>query len=168
MSQEIAVYAEHSLDKVPAISDWSLRKFNTVEFQRGTDIQLDHETGVITLKPGIYHVTSHSTMTYIAEENMGAEGWPSKEYPNAGYSRIRYADNPDCINEEALVVGSINNANLIPSLIDTYLEFKTTSQIILEHQMGHNLEGIYLSDNTRGEMDPSRWRIFARITFRKV
>jgi hypothetical protein len=162
---DMAVYAEHSDSQKEVKPDWNIRVFNRTEVQRGTSIRLDSKTGAITLGPGIYHITGSSQVTYNDPNfKPSGEGWNTEPRPNAGYCRLRYAADVDCDNELAITVGTISSANLLPSLIDTYLEVADQATVVLEHQVGKNVALIYLQDNVNN----SSWHVFARIDIRRV
>ena len=93
----------------------------------------------------------------------GSPGWNTKSRPNGGYCRVRYARDTNCKNEQAIVVGTISNANMVPSLFETYLKVAYQTDIVLEHQVGDLVTGIYLQDNSVN----SSWHVFARIAIRR-
>ena len=163
---DVAVYAEHSDTLKPVQPGWNVRVFNRIEVQEGAHIRVDTETGVITLGPGVYHITGSSLVTYNdLDPHPSGAGWPTKSRPNGGYCRLRYAtDAADARNEQAIVVGTISNANMVPSLIDTYLEVARHAEIVLEHQVGDEVEGIYLQDNSNN----SSWHVFARMAIQRA
>jgi hypothetical protein len=163
---DIAVYAEHSDAQKPMGKMWCPRIFNRTEVQEGSSIRFEEKTGVVTLAPGVYHITGSSQVPYNDNTFHPAEpGWNTKPTPNGGYCRLRYAADPaDSGNEKAIVVGTISSANLLPSLIDTYLDVPSETGIVLEHQVGDRVDGIYLQDNTQN----SPWHVFARIAILRV
>jgi hypothetical protein len=163
---DIAVYAEYSLTRKAVESGWNTRVFNRAEVQEGSAIRCDPETGVITLGPGVYHITGSSQVTYNdLEPDPPTPGWNTEPRPNGGYCRLRYTKDAGLGNEHAITVGTISNANMLPSLVDTYLDVPHSAQIVLEHQVGFGpIEGIYLQDDATG----SQWHIFARLAIRRV
>lgn len=163
---DFAVYAEHSRSQKKMDPVWCPRIFNVTEAQEGSAIRFDDQTGVITLGPGVYHVTGSSQVTYNDNTDHPLEpGWNTKVIPNGGYCRLRYAEErPDCGNEKAIVVGTISSANLLPSMIETYLDVPRQARIVLEHQVGDLVDEIYLQDPTPG----SPWHVFARISIQRV
>lgn len=163
---DAAVYAEHSDTRKPVSKGWNTRVFNRREVQEGPSIRLDPATGVVTLGPGVYHITGCSMVTYDdLDPHPTAPGWNTELRPNAGYCRLRYAADVDCKNELAIAVGTISNANMVPSLIETYVKVAQSEEIILEHQVGDDhLDGIYLQDTGVG----STWHVFARLAIRRL
>lgn len=161
---EIAIYAEHSDSMKPMTLDptlpelqqgWNVRVFNRTEFHRANAIHLEQGTGVVTLGPGLHHITAISIVTYKD---------PAKPVPFVGYCRLRYADNPACVNEEAIAIGTMSTANMTPSTIDTYFQVNEPVRIVLEHQVGNKVDDIYL----QGTWVNSSWHVFARISIRRV
>ncbi len=103
-----------------------------------------------------------------------AQGWNTHERPNGGYARLRDVSlKPDATtkmvgNEHAIVVGTLSNANMVPSLIDTYVTVTTDSiTLMLEHQVGELVDTIYLQDDSAGSFT-SQWHVFARIAIRRL
>jgi hypothetical protein len=167
MSQrtDLAVYAEHSGSRKKVQMGWNVRVFNVEEMQVGSAIELDRKSGVIGLGPGVYHITGSSQVTYNdLDPHPTSPGWNTEVRPNGGYCRLRHAADVGCGNEQAIVVGTISNANMLPSLIDTYLDVPHHAEVVLEHQVGDAVDGIYLQDDATG----SPWHVFARVTVRRV
>jgi hypothetical protein len=161
---EIAVYAEYSDSMKPMTIDttlpkqqqgWNIRVFNRTEVRRANAIHLEQDTGVVTLGPGLYHITASSIVTY---------GDPKTIVPFVGYCRLRHANTPACLNEEAIAIGTMSTANMIPSMIDTYFEVDDHARVVLEHQIGNNVADVYL----QGTWESSSWHVFARISIRRV
>jgi hypothetical protein len=178
VANDIAVYSEMSptgMKKMAA--GWNTRVFNTTEVAPAVNssISTDMKTGYITLKRGTYHITASSLVTYNdLKVDPNAPGWNTHERPNGGYVRLRDVSlTPDpksnqVENEKAIVIGTISNANMVPSLIDTYLTVTTESlTVMLEHQVGDVVDTIYLQDDSAGPFQ-SRWHVFARIAIRKI
>lgn len=162
---DIAVYAEHSNSRKPVAKGWNARVFNRTEVEVGSSIRRDDRTGVITLGPGVYHITGSSQVTYNdLNPHPSSAGWNTELRPNGGYCRLRHAADEGCANEQALVVGTISNANMLPSLIDTHLDVRHGAELVLEHQVGDTVAGIYLQDDATG----SPWHVFARIIIHRV
>ena len=168
---ELAVYAEHSdakkpmsldPDLPPSMSGWNVRVFNRTEAQRGSGIRREHGTGVVTLGPGLYHVTATSLVTY--DDLAGDRKVTTDAEPYGGYCRLRHAEDAGCGNERALAIGTMSTANMIPSTIDTYLEVEDEARIVLEHQVGPDVAHIYL----QGTWEGSSWHVFARIAIHKL
>ena len=53
---------------------------------------------------------------------------------------------------------------MTPSLFEAYYTTEKEVQIILEHQMGHAPDKIYL----RIYIEKSKWHVFARIAIRQI
>jgi hypothetical protein len=80
---------------------------------------------------------------------------------------FRTAPNMQSIpNEDPSVfcVGSPCTPNMTPSLFEAYYTTDKEVQIILEHQMGHAPDKIYL----RVYVEKSKWHAFARIAIRRI
>lgn len=165
---DVAVYAEHSDSQKPVEKGWNARVFNRTEMEIGSSIRRADETGVISLGPGVYHITGSSQVTYDdLAPHPRTGGWNTEARPNGGYCRLRHASAlppADIGNEDAIVVGTISNANMLPSLIDAYLDVPHRADLVLEHQVGDDVAGIYLQDNAAG----SKWHVFARIAIHRV
>jgi hypothetical protein len=58
----------------------------------------------------------------------------------------------------------MTNANMLPSMIDTWLEVKERARIVLEHQVGADVKDLYL----QGTWVHSTWHVFARIAIQRV
>lgn len=168
---ELAIYAEHSDSKKAMTMDptlpveqrgWNVRVFNRTEVHRANAIHLEHGTGIVTLGPGLYHITAVSIVTY---DDLARPGRVSTDVePFAGYCRLRHADTPACPNEQAIAIGTMSTANMVPSMIDTYIEVKDRARILLEHQVGNELAHLYL----QGTWAESTWHVFARISIQRV
>jgi hypothetical protein len=167
---DVAVYAEYSDVKKPMalypapVGGWNIRVFNRQEVQKGQSIRLEEKTGTVILAPGLYHITAISEVAYDDPATEPAGTMLTKLRPYGGYCRLRYLADAGSRNEKAIAIGTIGNANSQPSLIDTYLEVKDEAKIVLEHQVGDKLEGIYLQLYVAN----SSWHVFARISIRKV
>ena len=164
MKVDVAVYAEHSDSLKPMVAGWNPRLFNRTEVHEGKRIRLDKTGGVIHLGPGIYHITGSSLVTYDDFFKGPTQGWGIETRPNGGYCRLRYKKDVGAKNEKAIVIGTIGNANMLPSMIDTYLRVPKTAELVLDHQAGDQVGGIYLQDNSNN----SPWHVFARIAIRRV
>ncbi|HEY5257865.1 MAG TPA: hypothetical protein VIJ12_05735 [Candidatus Baltobacteraceae bacterium] len=161
---DVAVYAEYSPASKVIAANWNTRIFDKREFQEGSRISLEDGTGVITLQPGLYHVTASSLVTYFDPSSPTTT--PVNANPPGGYARLRNADDPaqTTKNEKALAIGTVSNADTIPSLIDTYLRITKTTRMVLEHQIGTEITGVYLHVYTAN----SAWHVFARIAIQRV
>jgi hypothetical protein len=93
----------------------------------------------------------------------------------AGYCRLRTYDpkvtvdpsNMRSIPNEyvgVICVGSPCTPNMTPSLFEAYYTTEEEVQIILEHQMGHAPDNIYLRVYTQN----SKWHVLARIAIRRI
>jgi hypothetical protein len=139
------------------------RLFNRVEAQSGDSIKLDKSTGVVTLKPGTYHITATSIVTYYdpATDTDGRVTNQARSW--GGYSRLRYRDKP-ARQDKAIAIGTISSANMLPSTIDTYLKVDKEAEIMLDHQSGAHVEGLYLQVAVGGSAD----HVFARISILRL
>jgi hypothetical protein len=163
---DFAVYAEHSDTRKQMGKMWTPRIFNRIEVQEGSSIRFRKDTGVISLGPGVYHITGSSAVTYNdGTDHPEQPGWNTKVIPNGGYCRLRYAADGGAVgNEKAIVVGTISSANMLPSLIDTYLDVPRQADVVLEHQVGDLVTDIYMQDDAVH----SSWHVFARIAIVRV
>ena len=159
-----AVYAEHSDADKPMATGWNVRVFNRTEVQHDAGIRLEADTGTVELSPGAYHVTAVSAVTYVDPGAPDPTTVPMKPAPFGGYCRLRHLEDEGCQNEQAIAIGTISNADMLPSLIDTCLVAEEGARIVLEHQVGTNVDGIYLQVNAGG----STWHVFARISIRRL
>lgn len=170
---DFAIFTEFSPDTKPMGAGWNRRVFTDTDVRRGDAIQCDFTTGVITLAPGLYHITGMSIAAYSSDREP-PEMTTIRAPASAGYSRLRTFD-PDFVlppgrrgieNDDPSVfcVGSATTANLTPSLVEAYLQADRTTQIILEHQSGSNPDRIYLRVYTEN----SRWHVFARLCIRRL
>jgi hypothetical protein len=171
---DYAVYAEYSLSSKPMVAGWNTRVFNKREVEEGTNISLDDQTGVVTLKPGRYHVTAMSLVNYADPANPTVI--PTVLAPPAGYARLRYLKDalpPDTVptadvinasNAKALSVGTGSDANALPSFMDTFLNVTDEAKLVVEHQVGEDVKGLYLQVNENN----SEWHINARITIQRL
>jgi hypothetical protein len=169
-----AVYAEYSLSNKPMVAGWNTRVFNKREVESGTNISLDDKTGVVTLKPGLYRVTAMSLVNYADAANPTII--PTTLSPPAGYARLRYlkdelpadvvptADVINASNAKALSVGTGSDANALPSFMDTFLKVEDEAKLVVEHQVGDDVKGLYLEVNE----NDSVWHINARISIQQL
>lgn len=177
MSIDFAVFAEHSDSNKIMVSGaglydgWNTRVFNRTEVPSTSgSIRLEAETGTVILRQGIYHITAVSTVSYVEPEKPGG-GVPSRNPAFGGYCRLRDETrsgcdtSAGCLNESAVAVGTMTSANMLPSLIDTYLRVdKQESRLILEHQVGPVVEGI----NLQIFVVNSTWHVMARISIARL
>lgn len=169
---EYAVFTELSPDSKLMTPGWNRRIFTDIDARKGSAIQCDFTTGIVTLVPGSYHITGLSMVTY----NTGKEPPETttvRALASAGYCRLRTVD-PGVVLQSAnlrelpnsdptvICIGSPSTANLVPSLFETFYEADKTTQLLLEHQSGSNPDEIYL----RVFVQNSKWHAFARISIR--
>lgn len=164
---DLAVFAEHSDTRKPMLPGWNVRVFNRTEAQQGSGIRRDPASGVISLGPGVYHITGSSQVTYNdLTEHPEEPGWNTEPIPNGGYCRLCFAGKHGGTvgNQDAIAVGTISSANMLPSLIDTWLDVPGGAEIVLEHQVGDAVKDIYLQDNAVH----STWHVFARVAIART
>jgi hypothetical protein len=171
---DYAVFTEFSPDTKPMIEGFNARVFTDCDSRCGDSIRCDFATGIITLAPGSYHISGFSTATY----NSGgepAEMATVRAPAAAGYCRLRTYDparkvdltDPRSLpNDDPSVfcIGSGCTANMTPSLFETYYTTETDIRIVLEHQMGHAPDHIFLRVYT----EHSKWHALARIAIRRI
>jgi hypothetical protein len=171
---DYAVFTELSPDTKPMKPGWNRRVFTDTDIRKGTAIQCDFATGVVSLAPGIYHLAGMSIVTY----HTGAEppGTTTIKAPNAaaGYCRLRTVEPGDKAdsslrgidNSDASVIciGSTSTANMVPSVFDTFFETAAAAQLVLEHQSGDKPDQIYLRVFTEN----SKWHALARLSIRRI
>ncbi|HEX4497426.1 MAG TPA: hypothetical protein VIE43_17265 [Thermoanaerobaculia bacterium] len=162
-THDFAVYSEYSDSDKPMQAGANTRVFNRVEVESGHSISLDKTTGVVTLKPGTYHITASSIVTFFdpATDTDGKVTNQARSW--GGYCRLRYKDKP-AREDPPIQFGTVNSANMLPSLIDTYLKVDKTAEIMLDHQAGEKVEGLYLQVTVGG----SAAHIFARISIERL
>jgi hypothetical protein len=171
---DYAVYAEYSLSNKPMVAGWNTRVFNKREVENGKNISLDDQTGVVTLKPGLYRITAMSLVNYADSANPTII--PTTLTPPAGYARLRYlkdelpadvvptADVINASNAKALSVGTGSDANALPSFMDTFLKVDDEAKLVVEHQVGEDVKGLYLQVNENNSV----WHINARISIQRL
>lgn len=171
---DYAVFTEFSPDTKAMTPGFNTRVFTDCDSQRGNSIRCDFKTGIVTLAPGSYHITGFSMVTY----NSGGEPpeMSTVRAPAAaGYCRLRTYDPKRTVdptdmrslpNDDPSVfcIGSGCTANMVPSLFEAYYTTDKDVQIILEHQMGHAPDRIFLRVYTEN----SKWHALARIAIRKL
>ena len=173
-SVEYAVFTELSPDTKPATPGFNRRVFTDTDVNKGSAIQCDFTTGIITLAPGAYHVSGLSSVAYFTKVDPPETIVP-RSPASAGYCRLRRFD-PDAVVDPAnmrelpnadpsvICIGSPGTANLVPSLFEAFYETDKPAQLILEHQSGSNPQQIYL----RVFVENSKWHAFARISIRRL
>jgi hypothetical protein len=163
MSHDCAVYAEYSDSDKPMRPGANPRVFNRVEVESAGSTRLDPCTGVVTLRPGTYHVTACSIVTpYDPAADTDGRVSPQPR-PYGGYCRLRHRDRPER-DDPPIALGTISNANMLPSLIDTYLRTEREVEVVLDHQAGEHVDGLYLQVAVGG----SSWHVFARISIHRL
>jgi hypothetical protein len=163
MNHEFAVYSEYSDSDKPMQPGANTRVFNTIEVPSGGSIKLDKNTGVITLAPGTYHITASSIVTPY-DPAVDTDGRVTNQArPFGGYCRLRYSDKPER-DDPPIAIGTISNVNMLVSLIDTYLRVDSEAEIVLDHQVGDIIDGLYLQVAVGG----SSWHVFARISILRL
>jgi hypothetical protein len=170
---DYAVFTELSPESKLLKGGWNTRVFTNTDSRKGNAIQCDFATGIVTVAPGVYHI---SGMSMVAYDSGGEppEMTTIRAPASAGYCRLRtLGSNPiidpgmrDVGNDDlsVLCVGSPSTANLTPSLFEAYFETDRPARMILEHQAGSNPEQIYL----RVFIQNSKWHATARIGIRKI
>ena len=170
---EYAIFTEFSPDSKPMKTGWNTRVFTDTDARKGNAIQCDFTTGVITLAPGLYHITGLSIATYFNDAEP-PEMTTIRSPASAGYCRLREYD-PNYVvpagmrgmendDPSVICVGSPSSANLTPSTVEAYFETDKAAMIILEHQSGSNPDHIYLRVYTQN----SKWHAQARISIRRL
>lgn len=168
---DYAVFTEFSPESKLLKRGWNTRVFTNTDARNGNAIQCDFATGIVTVAPGLYHISGLSLVTY----NTGGEPpeMATVRAPaSAGYCRLRLlgatdADPENIKNEDPSIkcIGSGATANMGPSLFETYLTATAPqTKMLLEHQAGSNPEQIYL----RVFVQNSKWHVMARIAIRKI
>jgi hypothetical protein len=170
---DYAVFTELSPESKLLKGGWNTRVFTNTDSRKGNAIQCDFATGIMTVAPGVYHI---SAMSIVAYDSGGEppEMTTIRSPASAGYCRLRtLGSNPlidpgmrDVANGDPSVVsiGSPASANLTPSLLEAYFETGGPARLVLEHQAGSNPEQIYLRVFTQN----SKWHAVARIGIRKI
>ena len=170
---EYAIFTEFSPDSKPMKDGWNTRVFTNTDVQKGSGITCDFTTGIVTLAPGVYHISGLSMVAY-ASGGEPPEMTTIRAPASAGYCRLRSFD-PDRVlapglrgieNDDPSIIsiGSPSTANLTPSLLEAYYETDKPAQILLEHQSGTHPEQIYL----RVYVENSKWHAMARLSIRRV
>jgi hypothetical protein len=163
MSHDFAVYAEWSDEHKPMQPEANVRVFNRVEVESKGSTSLDMATGAVTLRPGTYHITASSIVTpFYPEFDTDGRVTPQLR-PYGGYARLRYSDKP-AREDRPIALGTISHVNMLPSMIDTYLQVDHPVEIMLDHQAGAHVQGLYL----QVAVENSSWHIFARISILRL
>jgi hypothetical protein len=170
---EFAIFTEFSPDSKLIKGGWNTRVFTDTDSRNGTGMLCDFTTGIITLSPGAYHFTGHSTVAYDSGSEP-PEMSTVRAPASAGYCRLRTLtaasivdpgmrdiDNAD---PSVLCIGSPCTANLSSSIFEAYHVTNQTARLVLEHQSGTNPDHIYLRVFAQG----SKWHAVARLTIRRL
>jgi hypothetical protein len=141
----------------------NLRVLNRVITQMGEAIHLDTETGIVSLKAGTYRISGVSVLTYF-DAQVDTDGRVSTQArPNASYATLLHPGEASR-DVEPLALGTVSTANMDPSLLDAILTFDKDTQIVLMHQAGLDVEGIYL----QVYVDDSDKHVMARLVIHKL
>ncbi len=168
---EYAIFTEFSPASKLMTAGWNRRVFTDTDARKGSAIQCDFATGIVTLAPGAYRLTGFSMVSYSSGSEP--ETTTIRSPASAGYCRLR-VHNPavavddanlkalDNADPSVICIGSPGTPNMSPSLFDATYETGRTAQILLEHQSGTKPEQIYL----RVFVQNSKWHAFARLSIR--
>jgi hypothetical protein len=170
---DYAVFTEFSPESKLLKGGWNTRVFTSTDSLKGDAIQCDFATGIVTIAPGVYHMTGMS----IVAHNSGGEPpemTTIRAPAAAGYCRLRKLGSDaiidpgmlDISNDDPSVicVGSPSSANLSPSLFEAYFETDRPARMVLEHQAGSNPQQVHL----RVFIQSSKWHAAARIGIWKI
>ena len=171
---DYAVFSEFSPGNKQMKAGWNRRFFTDTDVRKGNAIQYDLATGIATLAAGTYHLSGFSTVAYTSGGEP-PEMTTIRAPASAGYCRLRKVaagDTTDPVDMRAidngdpgvLCIGSASNANMTPSLFETFFEAASPANLVLEHQCGSNPEQIYLRVFTQN----SKWHASARISIRRL
>src|SRR4030095_2261082 len=78
---------------------WNRRIFTDIDVHKGSAIQCDFTTGIVTLAPGAYQVSGLSSVAYFTE-TAPPETIVPRAPASAGYCRLRRFD-PDTVVDPA-------------------------------------------------------------------
>lgn len=153
----VAAFGEYANDTVAMIPGWNVRVFNKAEFIKGSSISWEDDgSGIITLAPGIYHITAFSLLSNTNQDTT-----------LPGYCALfKLTSDVD----EMIVTGTMMNALYnTPSFIDTFLEFTETTDILLKHQVGQNVDGLFLQMKASSDSEnKSSNHVFATIAIQRM
>jgi len=68
-SAEYAVFTEFSPASKPAEPGWNRRVFTDTDVRKGSAIQCDFSTGILTLAPGAYQISGLSAVAYFTRDD---------------------------------------------------------------------------------------------------
>ena len=170
---DYAVFTELSPESKLLKGGWNTRVFTNTDARKGNAIQCDFATGIVTVAPGLYHISAMSIVAY----NSGGEPTEMttiRSPASAGYCRLRTLGSSPVVDRgmrdvgnddpSVISIGSPCSASLTTSLLEVYFETDRPARLILEHQAGSNPEQIYLRVFTQN----SKWHAVARIGIRKI
>jgi hypothetical protein len=170
---DYAVFTELSPESKLLKGGWNTRVFTNANASKGDAIQCDFATGIVTVAPGVYHISGMSMVAYVSGDEP-PEMATIRAPASAGYCRLRTLGPAPVVDPgmrdignddpSVLCVGSVATANMTPSLFEAYLETSRPARVLLEHQSGRNPEQIYLRVFTQN----SQWHAMARIGIRKI
>lgn len=171
---DYAVFTEFSPQTKPMKPGWNRRIFTDTDAQKGSSIRCDFATGIVSLVPGLYHLSGLSTVAYDSG-NEPPETTTVRAPAAAGYCRLRSVAGdagPDQVELHAIdnadpgviCLGSTATANMTPSLFEAYYETTRPTRVLLEHQCGSAPRQIYL----RVFAQNSKWHAFARLAVRRL
>jgi hypothetical protein len=172
---DYAVFTEFSPDTKPMKPGWNRRVFTNTDVRKGSSIQCDFATGIVTLAPGTYHLAGMSIVTYHTGTEPPETTTIKAPAASAGYCRLRTVEPGDQAqvmslrgidngNRRVICVGSTSTANMVPSVFDTLFETAATAQLVLEHQSGDKPDEVYLRVFT----EHSKWHALARLSVRRL
>lgn len=171
---DYAVFTEFSPSTKKMEAGWNRRIFTDTDARKGTSIQCDLASGVVTLAPGSYHISGFSMVAYDSGGEP-AEMTTIRAPASAGYCRVRSVAADASVapldlraiannDRSVLCIGSTASANMTPSLFETFYETSNPAHIVVEHQVGSKPEQVYL----RVFAANSKWHAFARISIRRM
>jgi hypothetical protein len=170
---DYAVFTELSPASKLLKGGWNTRVFTNTDSRKGEAIQCDFATGIVTVAPGVYHITGVSIVAYDSGGEP-PEMTTIRSPASAGYCRLRtLGPKPildpgmlDIANDDRSVicVGGPAAANLTPSLFEAWFETDRPARMVLEHQAGSKPQQIYLRVFTQN----SKWHAAARIGIRRI
>lgn len=173
-STDYAVFTEYSPQNKKLLAGWNRRIFTDTDSRKGNSIQCDFETGIVTLAPGIYHLSGLSIVAYDSS-TAPPEMTTTRSPAAAGYCRLRRVTGEagseqiglrdiDNADPTVICIGSPSSANLAPSVFDAFCEAAQPTRILLEHQAGSNPQDVLLLVFAGN----SKWHAVARLTIRRL
>lgn len=173
-SIDYAVFTEFSPQNKKLLPGWNRRIFTDTDSRKGSSIQCDFETGIVSLAPGTYHLSGLSIVAYDSS-TAPPEMTTTRSPAAAGYCRLRrLAGDPgpeqiglrdiDNADPSVICIGSPSSANLAPSVFEAFCEAEQPTRLLLEHQAGSNPQDILL----RVFVANSKWHAVARLAIRRL